>query len=455
MMKNIKLLLMLFCVLMLVTAHNAEAKWWIFGQESEPVTIDYLYANAHNFDDFEKGITLYKYALENGLIHIKGKATAEKGKIGKVLVSINGMNDWGKAKIANDGSFDFSYTPEDTIVYDIYVKAIDTTGRSNDIEITHRTINISDQDVEALIDQTLNYLQKAYESKDSTAFMSHVSEDYAGDDVALASAIRKDFSLLDDITLNFSVNSTASQNGRFYVSITYNRRVTVMKTGEVLSDNGITEFDFTQGHNGLMLYSMKVPLIFGLSDAENVATGSVNSVENNQVIIINSRGDPRKVSMPEAINSTTSNSGTANVTNGTFTLAYNELYSGQVSKGFIFADGTTVDVSDPLSHAPGVSDIYLESNIFWPDTGALIQDLGVDGSGSIDFSHMSAPVSGYAASPVGAVANDDHVYAIKLPNNTYGLIKNISSSLTTTPPAYVHSNITCQYKYRDDGGRDF
>ncbi len=447
-MKKINLIL-LFCCSLMILGSNAEAKWWIFGQESEPVSMDYLYANTYNFDDFENGITLYQDASNNEIIHIRGKATADKGMIGKVLVTINGKKDWKKAQLSKDGSFDFTFQPENTIKYDVYVKAIDTTGRTNDIELTHKIITISHQDVRALILHALSSLSKAYEENDSTSFMTNVSENFAGDDVTLASAVRRDFSLLDDISLDLTINNIASQDGKYYVSITYNRRVTVINTGEVLTDDGITEFDFSQSGKGIKLYAMKIPLIFGLSDAENVATGSLGSVENGHVITIDSSGNVKKATFAEAVNGTSSTSET-----GTFTLSYDEGGATPISQGFLFADGTTENIGDPTNPTTQ-TDIYLESNIFWTANSALIQYLGVDGSGTVNFSSMSVPTTGYGSTPVGAIGVDDHVYAVKLSDNTYALIKVISSSMTTDASSNLHSTVTCQYKYRSDGGQDF
>ncbi len=453
-----RLKILILPLLLIFALTNANAKWWIFGQNESSVNVSYLYINSLSFDSTKKELVFSKDSLDNGYLHIRGRANAGSSSIGKVLISTDGKKSWKKAKLASDGSFDFAFEPELGKKYDIYVQIIDTTGKSNDMEDTHKIVSISNKNMREIVSDSLNHLKDAYSNEDVSTFMKYVSSDFTGDDATLELALRKDFSAFDNIQINFTINSIAYQDGRYFVSIGFNRTLESTKDGGVYNDSGITEFSFADGKNGAMLYSMKNPLIFGLSDASEVADGSLVSAENSNVITVDSSGNISEKSIVDIVNNTRTNNGgsnapVANIESGSFTLSYDELPNGDNQhKGFLFDSGTIVDISN---FAHGLSDMYLEINVFWPDSGAMIQDLGVDGSGGVDFNHMTVPTAGYSSQLVGAVGNDDHVYAVKLPNNTYAIVKNISSSLVTDGLGNPHSSVTCDYKYRSDGGLDF
>lgn len=451
-MKN-RFKIILLPLLLIFAFTNANAKWWIFGQNESNVDVSYLYINSLSFDSTNKELVFSKESLDNGLLHIRGRANAGTSNIGKVLITTDGKKTWHKAKLASDGSFDFSFEPELNKKYNIFVQILDTTGKSNEVDDTHKIITVLDKNMREIVNNTLNHLKEAYSDEDLSGFMRYVSEDFTGDDTTLELALRKDFSLFDNIQIDFTINSIAYSDGKYFVSITFTRSLESSKDGKVYTDRGITEFNFNDGKNGAMLYSMKNPLIFGLSDAEEVADGSVVTEQNNDVISVSSSGDVSKKNIVDIVNHVANSTGGGSVQSGSFTLSYDDLPTGgNQHKGFLFEDGSTVDIAN---YDTGTSDMYLESNIFWPDSGAMMQDLGVDGSGSVDFNHMSVPTTGYMMQPVPAVGADDHVYAVKLPNNTYALVKNISSTMTTDGAGGLHSSVMCEYKYRDDGGLDF
>jgi len=121
-----------------------------------------------------------------------------------------------------------------------------------------------------------------------------------------------------------------------------------------------------------MLYSMKNPLIFGLSNAEEVTDGSVVSEQNDDVITVNSSGTVSKKSIAEIINQTedTPTSGTLdgggsltlNATGGTNPGTGADLY-----QGYIFSSQSIV--------ANGVGDINPDSEpYFKAGNGACIKN---------------------------------------------------------------------------------
>ena len=127
---------------------------------------------------------------------------------------------------------------------------------------------------------------KAYENEESNLFMTYVSSDFAGDYAVLDSAIRKDFNAFDLIRINpFINNITSSSGGKIYVALQYNRTVVAAKSGQTYTDKGYTEFVLTNENGKFKIFSMKNPLIFGLSEAGEVATGTVQSPNNDPILL--------------------------------------------------------------------------------------------------------------------------------------------------------------------------
>ncbi len=288
MLKKLALLLLLFIS---VLSTDASAKWWIFGQSEETVATRYLYLNDISFNELDQQVTLYRDLLPDGRVILRGKAQSGKSQIGKIEISLDNRESWQPARKDANGSFEFSFTPELNKTYDLYVKILNTTGKSNEIDETYRQLTVSDSDIESIIRTALDSMVQAYMEENPRAFMASVNPDFAGDYAFLDKAIRQDFGAFDGLQLAYTLNNVASgSGGKVYVALSYNRLVTSAYSGETLSDKGLTEFTFSLNGNRATVLSMKNPLIFGLSDAANVATGTVNSSENDSVLAVGPDG---------------------------------------------------------------------------------------------------------------------------------------------------------------------
>ncbi|MDD2781181.1 hypothetical protein [Sulfuricurvum sp.] len=413
-----------------ILAPSLEAKWWIFGGSEEEVGFDYLYVNSLSFDDVDKEAVLPKESLDKGYLHIRGKARTGKNGVGAITVSLDGGKTWGKAKFEKDGGFDFSFEPNFTQFYDVYVKVIDTAGKSNEIDNSHIKISFTDTDYRSLIAETLNKLKGYYEREDDSGFMQYVDRNFEGDDMTLERALRKDFSALETIRIDFTLSSVAFSNNHYYASVLFNRTVTASSTGTTYSDRGITEFTFSVGEKGAMLLSMKNPLIFGLTYAADVATGTVASSQNNsQFLSINDSGTVGESSLSDIMNDTASND---YMTSGTFYLENSCTPPCNNADGFNFTnDEKTFLISD--------SEIYKEMNLLWGNNGAQVQNMG-----AVAFNGVTVPETGYNSNVNISTIGD--VIAVKLPNNTYGVIK-----ITNIAGARVYFD----YKYNPNGSRIF
>jgi hypothetical protein len=146
--------------------------------------------------------------------------------------------------------------------------------------------------MKAAVIEALNKLTAAYMAENPAAFMELVSEDFAGDFTILDRAIRKDFTLFDNIDLRFTLTGMATgAKGSVVVTITYNRFLFGTKSGQSYRDRGMTEFSFVPEGAGLKVKAMKYPLIFGLSDAGNVATGIIQGSSDEMTITVDGNGN--------------------------------------------------------------------------------------------------------------------------------------------------------------------
>lgn len=291
MLKKILLFTLLFSCLV---SSDVLAKWWIFGQSEDNVSTRFLYLNDISFSELDQQVTLYRDMLPAGRVVLRGKAQTGKSSVGKVEVSLDNKETWQQADKSADGGFEFSFVPELDRAYQLYVKILDTAGKSNEIDETYRKITISNVDIDSIIRQALDAMIRAYQDENPRDFMALVDDDFAGDYVILDRAIRKDFSAFDGLNLNYTLNNVASgSKGKVFVALSYNRQVTSTRSGETLADRGLTEFVFNLNGGTAKVLSMKNPLIFGLSEASEVATGTVNSSENDEVLILDGDGGAR------------------------------------------------------------------------------------------------------------------------------------------------------------------
>lgn len=256
------------------------------------MAIEYFQVNHLRVDASEKSLTLYRPFLSDGKIYIRSRADVGKNRLGAAYISIDGGRNWQNAAFLSNGTISYGFAAEPGRSYDVVIKAMDHRAQSNDIHRSRTRINVSDQDMHAVINRLLKAAVRAYEAENADAFMAHVSEDFTGDKMNLDSAIRRDFSLLDNIDLQISAaNFAVDANGYAFMSVTYTRSVTSTRSGRSLQDKGLTEMIFTVAGPKPQIYSMKNPVLFGLSDAANVASGQVNTGRNDRILVVNDNGE--------------------------------------------------------------------------------------------------------------------------------------------------------------------
>jgi hypothetical protein len=378
-MKKISILVLFMTLAVFASVQQVQAKWWIFGKSVDEVSLNYMYINKAFYEDMNGKAILFKNSLANNEIVINGKATVKKSKIGAVMVSLDNKETWTKATLSDNGSFEYKFQPDTTKNYDFYLKVIDTTGKTNDIEKTYVQITFSDQDISLLARETLDKLFKAYQSENTQAFMALVSENFVPGSDILDSAVRKDFLLFDYIKIEHFINNISQvADGKIFISFQYNRSVISTKTGQTFTDKGITELVLKNEGGQLKLYSMKNPLMFGLSDASEIATGSVNQSSNDDMIVVeNPSGTIKVLPYNEAIKDIY---GEDDATVKTVTL--NHGNSSSVNLSYDFDTETIYDTTNNM-----INNIGTHPHI---GAGGVFQELSVT-----DITTTPFPTSGY------------------------------------------------------------
>ena len=449
--KKFTFVLMFLISLIFLSSTPSSAKWWLFGKSGGEVRIAYLYLNNMSYEEAGRKAVLFKESMTDGLVHIKGKATVGKGTIGSVRITIDNKESWQEAKLADNGTFEFSFMPDIDKSYVLYVEVTDTAGKVNDVEATRKEVVVSQQNYMQAVKETLDKMIAAYANENPSAFMAFVSNDFSGDKTLLDRAIRSDFSVFDNIQVTYTINAlVADPKGRIAVSIQYNRNVVSSKSGSALKDHGTTEFIFSMGEKGPQVYSMKNPLIFGLSDADNVAQGTVQSTTNDPIIVVGNTGTAETKPFKQAIDFI-NNGGkdTTSAESGTVTLTHRSISPADYDSLKV----STGDVQAESGFHPAAGDVGAEcgggSAILVFRTPMKFKDLGL---GSID-SITEVPDQSTYTSGDDVPVVEDKIYALYISSGKYALIRVSGGTIAVgcSHPAHM----TMQYKYQSDGSRNF
>ncbi len=442
-------------MLILLPPVNAEAFWWLFAKNENQVNMSYLFINDISYDESGQDITLYRDFLEDGLIDIRGRAVINKGQIGSVLISVDGKKNWENAKLSDDGAFQYYFKPEIGRTYEIYIEAMETGGRTNDADETLKTVTVSDKSYRDVIDERLSQIFAAYMERDSNRFMDYVSWDFVGGDLVLEQAINKDFSNFADIDINYNlVNLALNNEGMFNAVLEFDRRVISFGDGQTLTDSGITEFVFNLEEDGPMLYSMNHPLIFGISDAANVASGVINSAENDQIISVDDQGNIELKPVEDIIEDDYDDDDSGDDDDDddyTYESGEKYIYGGSSysSLGYRFSDGAFID-GQPYQPDPTV-DFFMETNIIF-----VSEDVRVIKLNETDINNVTeVPASGYVTEwelPENCTI-PEQCYALLLPDGNYAVLLYEETEFISEEDSLFR--IKFYYKYRDDGGRQF
>ena len=305
--------------------------------------------------------------------------------------------------------------------------------------------NVTAEQYEKMVRETLDTMTMAYEQKELRKFMKLVSADFVGDDFLMYRAVRRDFRFFDNIDLSLNIDSFAvNRKGEAQVAVKYNRFVIANTDGRSYKDSGLTQMTFHIEDGQAKLYDMKFPIIFGLSEGMQIASGIVRTTETSQVLTLDRRGSVNVLPFRDAVRATNS----VSVTSGTFSLISN----GAIYDNFTFATRTKT------SAASFIGDIA-NGGAALVFNGTEYQELS---PGMFDFT-TSVPTGGYTTAPtfvmlltaVGSpptiISIAGKVYALHLTSGKYALIEITSVS----GPTGGYTTVTFRYKYQPSGSNTF
>ncbi len=284
-----------------ITVGILHAAWWKFGRKKAIPEITSLYICKIDARDIEEGVYISPSDLEGGLIVIKGKAEMRKGKIARVKISLDGGKTWEDAKV-KEGSFIYSFRPEMGREYEFQIYAIDTTGKKSDPHDWEFKITFGPEIGKEEVVKVFQRMLRNYMRENLPAFMQDVSENFRGDLSALEDALEKDFRFFDNIRINVSIVRIVKSGKDYKVYFVYNRQLTSSKTGRVLKDRSTSTaaFEVTPDKK-VKLVELSAPLIFGVSEPEDVATSVTPDAVGTKVIVVDEEGNAGLKEQPETV----------------------------------------------------------------------------------------------------------------------------------------------------------
>lgn len=417
----------LACSLLLMTAMPSEAAWWGFGKAAgEPMLTD-LRFNQVDALRVDESLVLAPEDLGNGMLTLRGRAEVRKGKIGLVEVSTDGGANWQPATLGDRGMFTWEFRPQVDRKYDFRIRALTTTGQSTAEGEHDFTLAVSTLDVGDEARKALEQLVAAYQREDQTAFFRGVSDDFQGNRSAFEEAVARDFRLLDNIRLQPVISRVARMDRNVEVYLTFNRQVLSSTSGQLVKDAAATTATFSRTADGLKLVRLTAPVLFGVTDPEEVASGVTLDAIGQNVLVVDSKG---QVSTGKQGSTVEPASGSTET--GTVTLAPQQGWQ------FETQEKLTGQGQQP------VGDIYLMFGEVVPGNGVVWQRL----TGTLD-STTSAPESGYQTGPIFNLAAGQ-LLAFQMPGPRYALIE-----VTSFVFGPMGATLTFRYKYQPGGGRQF
>lgn len=296
---------------------------------------------------------------------------------------------------------------------------------------------LSQYQYEKMVRDTLIDLSDAYEQQNLRAYMNLVSPDFVGDDFLLYRAVRRDFRFFDNIDLRLDIDGFAiDRKGRAQLTIKYNRSIISNKDGRSYKDSGLTQLTFHIEAGKAKLYDMKFPLIFGMSEGLQLASGIVRTTETSNVMVVDRRGNVSIEPFREALDFAASNS----VIRGITSLRADA--SGMDS--WSFADNRRIraltlqgdfSITEIMQFRPGTKWLRLPS--------------------STDFDNISQlpdpATTTYSRASTTTVAGGE-IYALQLSSGKFAIIEIRDHQESTS---MFSTTAIVRYKYQPSGSRHF
>ncbi len=397
---------------------SAFGGWWIFGKRAKEPEIVHLYFGKIDLREVEDHLTLTTEDLQNGELIIKGKVKVVDAELGKVKLSFDGGKTWNNAKIKGNRFF-YSFRPQLGRKYEFMIYAIDTKGQKSDPEDWELTFEIRPPITQADVLKVLNTLLQYYMQENLAGFMNYVSENFKGDLSALEEALEKDFRYFDNIRIFISPVQFQKSGNEYKICFTFQRQLVSAKNGKLYKDSSITCAGFELEKEGLKLVELMEPLIFGVSEPEDVATGVKKEAVGKEVIKVDKEGNVKMVKQKETL----SEEGPI----------YEEICLNLPSEGFDFDNEAILIGGNPgcdIFYEPGINSI-----LFFGSHPHGIQKISITDLDSV----TECPTFGYEAETHTPPQVGD-IYCVWTDGGTYAKMK--ITSLTPTQFCFEYETST-------------
>lgn len=418
---------------------SALAAWWEFGRSDGEPSISSLRFNNVDAEQRDDMMVLTQDDLVGGLVNVRGKAEVRRGDIGLVEISLDAGKTWAAANLGERGLFSFEFRPQLDREYDFRIRATSTAGVSTGPEEHDFKLMVSSADGAREARAAFQKMLEAYQREDRAAFMQLVSDQFEGNYGALEDGLSKDFRFLDDIRIQVQIARINRQERVYEIYFTYNRQVRSSKSGALLKDSAASVVGLRLESGGMKLVRLSAPLIFGVSETEDVATSVTGQSVGQQVLSIDATGNASQGSQGQTASSAASDSG-------------QQVLSSRSPVDF---DSYEFDTDSRTAETnPGA----LTGDIAWSGypMGFMLKN-GVQYkaiSGPIG-SVKTVPTTGYttavAGMPVGPMSVGN-CFALKLFSGKYAVIEIVSVVMGGMPHT---GNFTFRYKYQPNGSPNF
>lgn len=278
----------------LMFAQGAAAQWWRFGADAaEPVFTDLLF-NQQSALRVDRALQLGRDELDNGRVIVRGRTEVAQGSIGRVEASLDDGVSWSEVPFSDRGLFAFEFQPEMERVYRFRIRALSTTGQASDASAHAFEFKATATDGRTLARAALQQLIDRYAARDRSGFMNLVSPDFVGSAGVLDGAVGDDFRLFDSIRIVPTIQRLSRADNRWTVYFSFIREVRSARTGQSFQDRASTSVVMVREGDGYKLLEVAAPLIFGLSDADELATFVEPESAGQSVIQVDADGNVTK-----------------------------------------------------------------------------------------------------------------------------------------------------------------
>ena len=277
-----KIILSIFVAVLFMSflgINSADAKWWVFGKAEDVPEISSLFVGGIEVMSLHAELlSLDSSNLETGMVVIKGFGSKAEAPLAVVKISLDDGQTWEDVPIEHE-AFMYQFEPEEDKEYKPRFKIMDTAGAQSDPGDVPRFVLVyKNVDVQQVAEETLRAMIDAYTSKSLSRFSRYIADSFRGDIFALEEAVESDFRRYNSINMDIAVQQVMRSKNEIRVDFEFDWFATKASDGSIVNPaRERTNYIFRQEEGGYRLLAMADPVIFGISEASEINTGSPGS----------------------------------------------------------------------------------------------------------------------------------------------------------------------------------